>query len=172
MNLLFYIILGIISPNANLECLHDIHISKTEIHYKTEQSSLQFTIAIFIDDLEAAINEKYGVDSLKLFTNFEKTSSDSLVNLYIQDHLKVKLDSKDAQPIYLGKEINDTDVQGMRCYLEIENQDHFNSIEVSNQILLDAFKDQRNLLDILIDRKSKGYFLLDHRDYSKSLNFD
>jgi len=149
---------------------HDFHMSKTEIHYKSDQESLQFTVNLFIDDLTLALENEYEADSLRLFEKDEHLDSDSLIVAYIHKHLVVHVDSEIVTPIYIGKEINDEDLEGMRCYLEVENQKAFQHIEISNGLLMNTFSDQRNILSVLVDKKSKAHHLLDKRDYKKSIN--
>lgn len=149
---------------------HDFHMSKTQIHYKSDQESLQFTVHLFIDDLTLAIESEFEVDSLQLFEKNEHLESDSLIGAYIHKHLIVYVDSEIVKPIYIGKEINGEELEGMRCYLEVENQKAFQNIEISNGLLLNTFSDQRNILSFLVDKKSKAHHLLDKSDYKKSIN--
>jgi len=165
MSQTLYIFILILSSVA-----HDYHMSKTEIHYKTEQKSLQFTVNLFIDDLTLAIESEYEVDSLRLFEKDEHVLSDSLINAYILKHLLVNIDDKEIMPSYIGKELNGEDLEGMRCYLEVEQQEFFQNIEVSNGLLMNTFSDQRNILSILVDKKSKAHHLLDNSDYKKSID--
>lgn len=143
---------------------HDFHLSKTELHYKSDQQALQYTCYLFIDDLEEAIYNTYDMDSLKLFTNNEHSLSDSIISKYLNEHLTISINNTDLNPEYIGKELNDKDPEGMRCYLEVVDLDPFDQIEINNELFLKTFNDQKNLVDVIVDKKSKSFHLLDAND--------
>jgi len=145
-------------------------MSKTEIHYKSDKEALQFTINLFIDDFSLAIENDYDIDSLGLFNNNEHALADSLIVSYIHSHLEVQIDSRRIKPYYIGKELNAEDFEGMRCYFEVEDLKAFETIEISNALLFNTFDDQRNILSVLVDKKSKAHHLLDKNDYTKSVH--
>lgn len=155
-----YLVLNFILP------LHDIHVSNTDLHYKSEQQSLQVTVSIFLDDLELAIKQKHSVD-LRLFSENELADSDSLLSLYIHEHLNIKIHDNEVRPEYLGKEISD-DLQAGYFYLEFQSLEDFSSISISNSILLEIYDDQRNLVNIKKDRKSKAFQVFDKKILNKT----
>lgn len=148
---------------------HDFHMSKTEIHYKSDKEALQFTINLFIDDFTVALEDEYNIDSLRLFEKNEHVLADSLVAEYIWKHLEVSIDSTDIYPDYIGKELNSDDLEGMRCYFEVESLKAFELMDISNSILVETFADQRNILSVKVDTKSKAHHLLDKEDFKKSV---
>ena len=149
---------------------HDFHLSKADIHYRSDLQSLECTVHLFIDDLEKAINEDYGIDSLFLFTPKESITSDSIIGMYINDHLKIQIDGQIIRSHMIGKEMSE-DLQGVYCYLEVEKLEEFDKIEVSNSIMLTTFNDQKNIINIKKDNKSKAFHILDHNSQSKKIDF-
>lgn len=162
MNIILYI-LFFFSAAA-----HDIHLSKTDLHYKTDQQALQFTIHIFMDDLEAEIEQESN-EKLKLFSKDESPKADSLLYSYLDNHLKIKIDQEPVQRTYIGKEISE-DLMAVWIYLEVENQKAFKHLEVENSILTNLYDDQRNILNFKVDRKRKAFFMLDAKDQIKDIN--
>ena len=90
----FFMLKVILYIAATCFVAHDFHLSKADLHYRSDLQSLEYTVHLFIDDLEKAINEDYGIDSLFLFTQKEPISSDSIIAMYINDHLKIQVDGQ------------------------------------------------------------------------------
>ncbi|MDA8693369.1 hypothetical protein N9L92_04840 [Saprospiraceae bacterium] len=144
-------------------------MSRLDLNYSSDQESVQFSLFMFIDDFEATIKEKEGGLNLKLFTEKESTVSDSLIYNYIQSHVIVDIDDESKKMIYIGREIDEKDLQGMWIYLEIENQKEFESLNITNSILTESFSDQRNIIDVMIDNKRKAYHILDLKNDNKKI---
>lgn len=149
---------------------HDFHMSKTDIHYKSDQNAIQFSVFLFIDDFEDTVALQPDSLELKLFTEQESIASDSIIYNYIIEHLNIEIDAKSVTPNYIGKEIDEKDLQGMWVYLEIENQNPFSNMSISNSILIESFSDQKNIINVLVDKKRKAYHILDKDDYLKTIS--
>ena len=164
-----YIILYIIGLLPGLVGIndHDFHLSKTDIHFKSDKQAIQFTIHMFIDDFEKAIETKDSV-LLKLFTEKESPLSDSLSEIYLLEKLKVEIDGQAHNPSYLGMELSD-DLSAIWCYLEILNVQDMDELFISNQILLELFDDQKNIVNIKVDNKLAEFLILDDKNYKKSI---
>jgi len=159
-----YIFLFFLSSSS----FHDFHLSKTEINYKTDQKALQVTVHLFIDDLELGI-EAIEDEKLNLFEINESIKSDSIINVYIQNYLKIELNQVEIELDFLGKEISD-DLAGAWCYLELENVEAFDVIKIKNTLLNSTFDDQKNIINIKVNSKSKAFHILDHNDNSKVIS--
>ncbi|MFT7603922.1 MAG: hypothetical protein ACI8VT_001490, partial [Saprospiraceae bacterium] len=59
---------------------------------------------------------------------------------------------------FIGKEQSE-DLQAVWCYLEVTNIKFFNSIEVTNSLLMEVFEDQKNIVHIKAPDNKQGYFL-------------
>jgi len=134
--------------------LHKIHVSLTNIVYKKEPKTLQITTRVFIDDIENAINNKYGL-SLELDTKRETSITDKYIEKYVKENLKITLDNQEITLLYLGKEYDDDIVY---VYFEMENIKDFKQIEVSNTVLFDLFDDQQNIIKIKNETTQKTFF--------------
>lgn len=146
---------------------HDLHLSKTDLHYKSDQEALQVMVSIFIDDLELAIKNDTGVE-YDLLSDDNSEVSDSLIVNYINTHLEISIDEENILPLYIGKEQSE-DFEAFWCYLEIENLKTFKALEIKNTILLEEFDDQKNAINFKIDRKSKNFEFLDHKTNFKKI---
>jgi len=164
LQIFIYIILSFAS---NISA-HEFHLSKTDVNYKSDQQALQITVHMFIDDLEEGI-KSIDEEKLKLFHNSESTKADSLINLYIHNNLKIKLDDSEVKFDFIGKEISD-DLAGAWCYLELVNVKPFEEIAISNNLLTSTFEDQKNIINIKVDSKSKAFHILDIKDNFKVIN--
>lgn len=137
---------------------HDFHLSKCLIEYNPEAKAVQVSMHLFIDDVELAL-ERQGKKNLKLCTNLEHPNAEEYLQHYITQHFKLTINQKPATYTFLGKEPAE-DLIGMWCYLEIENIPNITSLEVTDQILLDTYDDQQNLIQVKVPGKKQGYFIL------------
>ncbi|MBL7864254.1 MAG: hypothetical protein JNK10_05220 [Cyclobacteriaceae bacterium] len=132
LSLLFYI-------------LHPIHVSVTEIEYSEKHKSLQIISRIFIDDLELSIRAKLNDETLDILHPKTGLTTDKLVQDYLQDHFRVRLDGKPVKINFLAHEIEDV---AIICYLEIEGIKKLKTIEVTNSVIQETHNDQSNLVHV------------------------
>ena len=135
--------------------VHKYYISLTEIEYKEKTQSVQMIMNVFIDDIETAINKDYNVD-LQLTTKDEFKKVDELFLNYLQKHFKIKVNNNDVTYNFIGKEY-DGDI--VYFYLEVENIKTLNSIEIHNDVLVNHFPEQQNLIktahkSLFLDKKN------------------
>jgi len=142
--------------------LHAFHVSKTELNYKSSQNSLQVSVNVYIDDLELAL-EEYDKSTMNLFNQSEYHLADSLISIYLNNTLEITIDNKSITPVYLGKEISD-DLSAAWCYLESENLAPFKSLTLKNSIMNNLFADQKNIVNLKLDNKSKAFHIMDAKD--------
>ena len=135
--------------------LHKIHVSLTNIVYKKESKTLQITTRVFIDDIENAINKKYGL-KLEFDTEKETSETDKYLKKYFEENLKITIDNQEITLSYLGKEYDEDIVY---VYFEMENIPDFKQIEVKNTVLFDLFDDQQNIIKIKDETTQKTFFL-------------
>jgi len=148
---------------------HDFHLSKTDIHYRSESQSLQVTIHAFIDDTQLALE---AIDSLeyKLMEQSEHALADSILGVYLTNNFIVKADGVPLEFNYLGKEASD-DIEGLYAYMEVEGLTIPKQLEVTNKILMEQFDDQKNIIKVMMDDDNKAFHLLSKKDHTKSVDF-
>ncbi|MDO9038010.1 MAG: peptidase E, partial [Lutibacter sp.] len=75
---------------------------------------------------------------------------------YLSEHLLVSVNSKNQSFKYIGKEY-DGDI--VRFYVEISGIKEFKSIEITNNILINEFPDQKNIVKIKVKDFNKTFYL-------------
>lgn len=161
--------LSTILSNNGIIPTHEFHISKTLIEYNEKENALQFTLHIFIDDLEEALRLQ-GADKLFICTEKESEKAEDYIYKYLQQKLTVKLDDKAMKYTFVGKEISE-DLVAVWCYLEIENIKPFSKLYIKNNTLIETFDDQKNIISVSGPNKRKGYLLFNQAKNEETLKF-
>ncbi len=115
---------------------------------------------VFIDDIEKAINKDYDTN-LQLTTKKELKDVDHYFSIYLNKHFKISINKKEHTYTFIGKEY-DGDI--VYFYLEIENIEQVNIIEIQNNILIKHFPEQQNLIKAKIKNNRKSLFLTKKND--------
>jgi hypothetical protein len=139
---------------------HKYYLSLTQIEYKNESKSIQIIINVFMDDIETALNKEYSID-LQLTNQNELESNDVYFKKYLKKNLYFKVDNTSSSFNYIGKEY-DGDL--VYFYLEIENVNSVEAIEVVNTILIDYFPEQQNLIKSKVNKKHNSILLTKTND--------
>ena len=150
LSLLFFV------PLLAFTAVHKYYVSVTQIDFLPEKQAVQITSRIFIDDFEKLLRTRYD-EKITLATKNESLTTDSYIEKYLNEKLKLKINNKDVTMTFLGKEY-DTDI--VKCYLEIENIKTIKTIEISNKVLFDIFSDQQNIIKTKINSQQKSFILI------------
>lgn len=138
--------------------IHPIHVSVTDVEYDAERKALEIVSHIFLDDLEKHIrlikNEPY-LDVLN--PKGDKTSNDLIKNYY-KERFKLIVNGKEEDYNFLGYEHEGAAVY---IYFELEKVKKLKSLTVRNEILLQLFDDQVNLVHVKVDGKIRSMKLED-----------
>jgi len=140
---------------------HEFHISRCEINYETNTGDIQIAAHIFIDDLENAITTQTK-KNLHIATPSESKDSDQAIEKYLQQKLLIKSGGKVLSIVMLGKETSN-DKLAIWCYLEATGWKNIPEIQVENKILLEIFDDQKNIVDLTINKKKKHFTIFDDK---------
>ena len=167
MNHVKKLFLILLLPLFAFTTMHKYYVSVTQIDYLPEKQSVQITSRIFIDDFEKLLRERYD-NNIALADNNESSTTDIYFEKYLSEKIKIKINGKEANLTFIGKEY-DTDI--VKCYLEIVGIKKIESIEISNQVLFDLFSEQQNIVKTKIYDKQKS-FLLDKNNKNALLNFN
>ncbi len=160
------------STNNTLETTlldHEFHISKCLIEFNEKEKALQFTLHLFIDDLEEALRQQ-GADKLYICTEKEVDEAEAYIYKYLQQKLAISLEGEQVDYTFIGKEMSE-DMVAVWCYLEIENVENIRELHVKNSILLEAFDDQKNIISITGPNKKKGYLLFNNAKNEETIEF-
>ena len=142
---------------------HEFYLSVTEIEYNNEKQSLQIITRVFIDDFEDVLNERYGAE-LQLSEGAEEGAVTKNISKYLKQKLRLQVNGEELQLNYLGKEY---DADQLVLYIEVGNLAPFNKIEVTNEILTDLFDDQKNVVHVKVNDKTKSLLLMRQQETEK-----
>ncbi|KUO69250.1 MAG: hypothetical protein APF83_04290 [Lutibacter sp. BRH_c52] len=142
--------------------LHKYYVSLCEIEYLKEKQSIQITLGVFIEDLEFILDKNSG-KSLNLASKTEVANVDDYYKKYLNEHLQILANGKNQLYKYIGKEY-DGDI--VRFYLEITDIKELKSIEITNNILINEFPDQKNIVKIKVKDFNKTFYLNKSNDKS------
>lgn len=124
--------------------LHPMHVSVTEIDYNEKNKSLEIVSRIFIDDLETSIRKAENNETIDLLKP-TGTTTDQLVNKYLQSRFLIRVNGKPANPYYIAHEIDDL---AMICYLEIEGVKQVKTLDITISVIQELYDDQSNLVHV------------------------
>ncbi len=138
--------------------VHKFYVSVTNVGYSEKDEALQITSRIFIDDLDAVLNERYGIEA-KLATEEESGIANAYIEKYIRAKLLVAVNGEPLPYDFLGKKY-DNDV--VICYIEVPDIDltKTRSISLHNEILTDLFDEQQNIVHFKVNGKRKSFVLI------------
>ncbi|GGI56787.1 DUF6702 family protein [Winogradskyella haliclonae] len=146
---------------------HEYYVSVTKLEYVKAQKSLQIISQIFIDDFEKLIRERYD-ENITLAIEEESEMVDVYIEKYLKYKLDIKVNTKDRDFNFIGKEYKDDIVY---CYLEIENVEDIKTLEIKNEVLFDIYPKQQNILRTKVKGKDKSFILIPENNKAV-LNFD
>lgn len=148
--------------------VHPIHISVTEIEYDEREKELEIMTRIFTDDLELAIRAQRNDPELELLNLPVETKLDDLVKPYLLEQINIQLDGKTQTLKYLGHE---QDGDALVFFIQIQPVKKWKSITVQNQVLVETYDDQSNIVHVTVREKTRSMRLM-RNNPSGSLTFD
>lgn len=146
---------------------HKFYVSITKVAYRPEQQSLQVITTIFLDDLEKVLRERYNEPTLYLTPENEKKVAIDYIKKYVMQKLLIKVDGKEVNFDYIGKEY---DIDAVKIYLEATQIQDFTNIEIENTVLFELTKEQQNIVHVK-HRDSRKSLVLDTDNPNGLLNF-
>lgn len=159
----FFLILFFSITSFNL---HKFYISITQVNYVEKQHTIQITTRIFVDDLQKEINNISNTN-IELASDREPKDVSNIYKQYLKKHLQFIVNKKKAVYNYIGSEYEKDLVI---FYLEIENIDAINELEINNRVLYNSFNKQENIVKTNIYNKNKS-FILTARDTKALVKF-
>jgi len=136
----------------SLFAYHPVHLSVTNIEYNEQQKKFEVSIRVFIDDFEKIINYQNNIN-LKLEKEDELSNANYYINKYITDHLKLKINGSFVpESKYKLKKREKKDIT-LWLYYEIKYNKKIEEIDITNQLMTDLYKDQKNMLILTIHKK-------------------
>ncbi|MDO5616384.1 MAG: hypothetical protein Q4G16_09350, partial [Cruoricaptor ignavus] len=137
------------------EEVHPYHVGSVEFNYNNKTKTFEISGKFFTDDLENAINEKFGTS---VFFHDEKSKSkmNTLLQNYLADYIKLKVNNTFVKINYIGFE---EDREAVNLYLESEPITNPHKVEVAVSVLYNLFDDQMNIIHIIVSGKRQSHKL-------------
>lgn len=131
--------------------VHKFYVSVNQIDFVPKKKALEITSRIFIDDIDLALEKKYG-KKYYLGTPKETSESVDFLKKYLKEKFAIKVNGQPKEIIFLGKEVEDN---VLICYLTIKDVEKVTSLEIKDTILMELY-DQQHIFhtNILGDKKS------------------
>lgn len=131
---------------------HDYHVSLTQIQQNTAEKTMEISMRVFTDDLEIALSKSNG--NRKFIVN-NKDSNDEFLKRYLLRHFEFKDAKKKIVNFkYLGKE---QEADATWIYLEIAGVSTWSGMSLKNDVLMEVFDDQVNMVNFKSESGKKTY---------------
>jgi len=131
--------------------MHDFHASVTQMVYNPKERAFELSIRVFTDDLEKALSETAGT-KVQL-TNDKK--DDALLEKYVRAHVAYMTPQRQPKPFtYVGHE---EEADANWIYLEMPYAEPFKGGVMKQNILMDLFSDQVNMVNLQYQGQKKTF---------------
>ncbi|HEX6891786.1 MAG TPA: DUF6702 family protein [Chryseolinea sp.] len=124
--------------------VHPLHVSVTEIEMDHKEKRLEIMMRVFMDDLEVTLREKYKTPDLDVL-NPKGRTVDQMMEEYLTLHFKIALDNKAQAIKYLGHE---QEGDAFIFYIEVEKVKKWKTIQIQNDIIMEMYDDQSNIVHV------------------------
>ena len=134
---------------------HKFYVSITKVEFAEDEQAVQIITKIFTDDIEEALRQRYR-PTVELGTEKETEADAALLEKYILQKIKIRINGEPATLNYLGNEY-DNDV--VKAYIEVTGVTSLEEIFVDNQLLTDIYEEQQNIVHVKVGKKRKSLIL-------------
>ena len=122
--------------------IHEYHISVTKLNYNASQKTLEISIRAFSDDLEKGLS--LANDNRRILLR-DGDDNNPLVEKYLRKHLALADPERKLQTFnYIGKE---EEADATWLYLEVPFSGNPEGWVMKNELLMEAFDDQVNMVN-------------------------
>jgi hypothetical protein len=145
---------------------HPFYISLTEIRYNPSQKSLEIAQKIFWDDLEVALADIYET-KVDFLNPSNLNVLEDLAKTYLLEKNEIMVNGKKVNLEYLGFEIEE---EAVWFYMEALKVPVPHVVQIRNEVLIQHFEGQQNIVNFYKDQKPKSLILYKGKEIG-SLNF-
>ena len=135
---------------------HPYHVGSMEFNYNSKSKTFEITGKFFMDDLENALNKKYG-KSVHFLDSKSKSEITKQLENYSSEYIKLKSDNQFVKINFVGYE---EDHESVNVYLESEPISAPKKVETAVSFLYNLFDDQENIIHIIVKDKRKSEKLI------------
>jgi len=134
---------------------HEYYLSVTDVDYIEDQNSIQIISRVFVDDFENVLKKRYQRPFVLIEGN-EIEETETYIERYINQKFSVEVDGKSTKLNYLGFKYKDDMVF---LFIEINDIKPFSKITIKDEILIDLFKTQKNLIHFTAQNFKQSFIL-------------
>lgn len=167
LNILFLSCIGLGNISFTNAPAHAFYVSITEIELEAEWGELKIKVKVFTNDLEDAL-EKAGYGKLFLDTEKEVQHAHVQIFQYLNSNISFKINQTPLALRFQQKMYRD---DACWIYLRAGQVCQAKSLSVSNQILLELFDTQTNIIRLKADGE-RQIANLDKQIYSKEFRLE
>ena len=134
---------------------HKFYVSIYQIEYAPEKKMLQVTSRIFIDDLNGALERKFGK---KFFIGEKQETAEqlALMEKYFAANVAIKINGK-AKPLELRSKEMENNV--LICYFRAVDVPKITKFDITNKMLFDYVTEQQNIIQTNVSGKKENLLL-------------
>jgi hypothetical protein len=121
---------------------HPFYLSVTELKYNSAEQSLQGSVKIFTNDLEAALKKRLNCP-VDLINPKDTAETKKILERYLLEHLEIKIDQNAVHYEIIGFE---QEQEASWIYIEAKNLNPPKNILIFNSILYDHLRSQSNIV--------------------------
>jgi len=156
-----YLIIMMFLLMTSFTLIHKFFVSVTEVELNKEEKSVQIITRLFIDDIEEVLEKRYNISKLYLGEEKENPLVDQYLTEYLTQKMSFVINGREVELTFIGKEYED---DLMICYLEIQKIRSIKTIELKNEVLMDVFEEQQNIVHVKIEDERKSVILERQRE--------
>ena len=161
------ILIFILFSLTSLPSPHPLHVSIMQMDHNEETNTLERTLKAFVDDFELGLKD---YSNIKVFLNDNEGSDsiDIIMEKFVSQMTSYKINGKTNEIKWIGWELEKDEVF---IYYEIALTKKVKSISVQNDLLMNEYLDQVNIVHLKYMGKNKS-FLLEEKKSEKAFEFE
>ena len=152
----FLFFLFYLSPFISECSAHPLHLSIINIDYNNDEQNIMIAFKVFISDFENAIyfDNKIIIDAT--IDSFDGNQIEIVTDYFVKN-FELIIDRKKIEEKRYEFVRNSRNDNAVWIYYKIENVKPFSKITISNTIMINFFKDQKNLVILKTEKIEKGF---------------
>lgn len=131
--------------------IHPTYVSVAEINYDNKYNYADLVCKTFTDDLELALQKKFGVkENLLSPADFKKASSE--VEAYIQQHLQIKINGSIVNYSFQNYQQQENAIVS---HFRIDNLKNISQFEIMDTIFYELYDSQIQIIYVTVNGNKK-----------------
>jgi len=142
--------------------LHPVHVSLLNVDIEPDTGDIKIIFKFFSDDFERIILQKYNVQ-LNITQKIEPGEKIGAINRYIEESFEMMINGKKIENWEFIR--NELDDMAIWLYYSNKYPGNIESVSLKDEVMMDLYDDQTNLVIITYGDKQNGYRLNNKKRY-------